>query len=210
MQKGLQNIPYHSKPMANPSDKLDEQYPRENQETKKEIGVFLSERPAQWITRGEIVQQFDIDESGVSRHIDDLYDDEFIQSTKEGGERHVQWKGRGVGGFEYWLRQLIPSQMWAAGNELRPLLTLDRLGGAYIPTILFGILFIVGIVTGLLTLVVTNLPSDSAFGITTSDLIIITGAITTFASFFLVLAVVFGVLEKLFQRLYHWLFALIR
>ncbi|WP_141212536.1 hypothetical protein [Halorubrum sp. Hd13] len=147
------------------------------------------------------MDQFDIDESGVSRHIDDLYEDEFIQQTKEDGHRSVQWKGRGAGGLDYWLRQIIPSQMWAAGSELRPFLTIGRLGGAYLPTILFGILFFVGIVTALSTIVVSYLPSNSVLGLTVSDLIFLTGGITVTAS----LSLVLGIIGRFLEIGMHWI-----
>ena len=187
--------------MTKTLEELHETYSREDQQIKRDIALFIYKKPAQWISRQTLVDQFDIDESGVSRHIEQLYEDEFIQQTKENGQRYVQWKGRGAGGLDYWLRQIIPSQLWSAGSELRPLLTIDRLGGAYLPTILFGILFIVGITTALATIVVSYFPSDSAFGVTAQNLVYITGAITVTAS----LSLVLGIFGRILEIGLHWI-----
>lgn len=191
--------------MTRTLEELYETYPRNDQETKRAIGEFLYEQPAHWIPRHTIVEHFDIDESGVSRHINDLYEDEFIQSTKEDGERLIQWKGRGAGGVDYWLCQMIPSQMWAAGSELRPFLTLESLGGAYIPTVLFGVLSLVGIFAGLSVIVTSYLPSETLFGLTVVDLIFLTGAITVAASLLLILSIFGRLLEIAIYRVWYWL-----
>lgn len=117
--------------MPNQLDDLHDQFDRANQENKRKIGEYLYYRPAQWIARQEIVNQFDIDESGVSRHIDALHEEGFLASKSTADQRYVQWNGRGAGGIEYWIRQAVPPQLWAGGSELRPLLTLTSLGGAY-------------------------------------------------------------------------------
>ncbi|WP_152420227.1 hypothetical protein [Halorubrum distributum] len=173
--------------------------------SERDIGRFIYERPAQWIPRQTLVDYFDIDESGVSRHVEHLYEDEFIQKKKEDGQSYVQWNGRGAGGFGYWLRQTIPSQMWSAGSELRPLLTIDRLGGAYLPTILFVILFFVGIVTALSAIVVSYFPSNSVLGFSAGNLVFLTGAITVTASLSLVLGIVGRVLEMALYRVWNYI-----
>jgi hypothetical protein len=186
--------------MTKTLEELKETYSREDQKIKRDIGRFIYERPAQWIPRQTLVDYFDIDESGVSRHAEHLYEDEFILRKKENGQSYVQWNGRGAGGFGYWLRQIIPSQIWSAGSELRPLLTIDRLGGAYLPTILFVLLFFVGIVTALFAIVVAYFPSNSVWGFTTGNLVFLTGAITVTASLSLVLGILGRVLEMALHR----------
>ncbi|TKX84682.1 hypothetical protein EXE43_17600 [Halorubrum sp. SS5] len=186
--------------MTKTLEELKETYSREDQQIKRDIGRYIYERSAQWIPRQTLVDYFDIDESGVSRHVEHLYEDEFIQKKKENGQTYVQWKGRGAGGFGYWLRQVIPSQMWNAGSELRPLLTIDRLGGAYLPTILFVILFLVGIVTALSATVVSYFPSNSVLGFTAENLVFLTGAITVTAS----LSLVLGIFGRILEKVLHW------
>jgi hypothetical protein len=172
--------------MPDQLERLEMEYDRSDQQTKREIGRHIYDKPGRWITKEEIVGNFDIDESGVSRHLDHLHDNEFIVSKKENGERLVQWNGRGSGGIEYWLRQLIPSQIQAATNELRPLLTLDSLGGAYIPTLVFGLLTVLGFLMGLLSVLIAFHPSESVFGFTTTSGVILTGFVTILASVILV------------------------
>lgn len=190
--------------MTNTLEELQETYSRGDQQIKRDIGRFIYERPAQWIPRQTLVDYFDIDESGVSRHVEQLYEDEFIQKKKESGQSYVQWRGRGAGGFGYWLRQIVPSQMWSAGSELRPLLTIDRLGGAYLPTILFVILFFVGIATALSAIVVSYFPSNSVLGFSAGNLVFLTGAITVTASLSLVLGIVGRVLEMALHRAWNY------
>lgn len=177
--------------MTRTLEELHEEYGREDQEIKRHIGEYLYERPARWIPRQRLVAEFDVDDSGISRHLDHLHDDGFIQSHKnDDDQREVQWDGRGAGGLEYWVRQAIPSQLWSASSELRPLLTVEALGSAYIPTLLFGILFILGVMTALFAVVVTYLPSESALGFTVTNLVILTGWITITASMLLVLSLI--------------------
>lgn len=181
--------------MTRKLEDLYNEYDRDDQELKRHIGEYLYERPARWIPRQTLVAEFDIDDSGISRHLDHLHDNGFIQSHTDDDQREVQWDGRGAGGFEYWLRQAVPSQLWAASSELRPLLTVEALGSAYIPTLMFGMLFILGIVTALFAVVVTYLPSNSALGFTVIDLVILTGWITITASTLLVLSPIGRLLE---------------
>ncbi|OYR83589.1 hypothetical protein DJ71_10020 [Halorubrum sp. E3] len=95
--------------------------------------------------------------------------------------------------------------MWSAGSELRPLLTIDRLGGAYLPTILFVILFFVGIVTALSAIVVSYFPSNSVLGFSAGNLVFLTGAITVTASLSLVLGIVGRVLEMALYRVWNYI-----
>lgn len=69
--------------MTNTLEKLQETYSRGDQQVKRDIGRFIYERPAQWIPRQTLVDYFDIDESGVSRHVEHLYEDEFIQKRRK-------------------------------------------------------------------------------------------------------------------------------
>lgn len=161
---------------------LHAEYDQYNQSTKRNIGEYLYDRPAQWVAQQELASEFDLDRSGISKHLDDFYDEGYIHSTKEDGERYVQWDGRGAGGLQYWARELIPRQLWRAGSELRPFLTLDRLGGAYLPTLLFGLLMLVGIVLGATTYLIAEFELGSVFGYTAWDILVITGILTMVAS----------------------------
>lgn len=185
-------------------DDLHTQFDRADQENKRKIGEYLYNRPAQWVPRQEIVEKFDIDESGVSRHIDALYEEGFLLTKTVDGQRYVQWNGRGAGGIEYWIRQAIPPQLWAAGSELRPLLTLDSLGGAYAPTILFGILITIGLITGGFAVFVAYLPSDSIFGIALFEIVILTGMVTILASVLLLLIPFSKLLEYGISKVWNW------
>jgi hypothetical protein len=145
---------------------LRDQFNRADQEKKRQIGEYLYSRPARWVSRQEIVDEFDIDESGVSRHIDSLHEAGYLQTKFIDDQRYVQWDGRGAGGLRYWVREATPPQLWAAGSELRPLFSLDSLGGAYLPTLLFGILILIGFFSGIVTVVLVYLPLNSALGVT--------------------------------------------
>lgn len=190
--------------MAKRLDDLHDQYSRADQGNKRRIGEYIFHRPGRWIPRQKIVEQFDIDESGVSRHIDDLHEDEFVMSKIEDEQRYVQWNGRGAGGIEYWIRQAIPSQLWAAGNELRPLLTLNSLGGAYVPTLFFGGLVLTGFITALLAVIITYLPSNSAFGVTVTEVVVLTGIVTIMASFLMVAIPVARLAELGWWKAWNW------
>ncbi|WP_157969301.1 helix-turn-helix domain-containing protein [Haloplanus rubicundus] len=187
MQYGLHNLVTSLYAMPKGLEDLRERFGQDNQDTKRGIGEYLYNQPAQWVSRQELVDEFDIDESGVSRHIDDLHEEGFLTSKYVDDKRHVQWEGRGAGGIEYWIREAVPPQLWAAGSELRPLLTLDSLGGAYIPTLLFAFLVIVGFLTAIVGVAVSHLPSNSIFGMTATDLVIWTGIVTMMASVSLLL-----------------------
>lgn len=168
--------------MTSQLEELRDQFDRADQENKRRIGEYIYHRPARWIPRQEIVEEFDIDESGVSRHIDALYEEGFLTSKRINGQRYVQWNGRGAGGVEYWIRQAIPPQLWAAGSELRPLLTLDFLGGAYVPTLFFGGLVLVGFSTAIFAVVIAYSPTGSILGVTVTEVVVLTGIITIMAS----------------------------
>jgi predicted transcriptional regulator len=90
---------------------LQAEYDNENQSTKRNIGEYLYNRPAQWIAQQVLASEFDLDSSGISKHLDKFHEDGYILSKKEDGERYVQWNGRGAGGLEYWARELIPGQL---------------------------------------------------------------------------------------------------
>lgn len=189
------------------SDRLDDlydEYDRADQVTKREIGEYLYHRPGQWVAKQEIAEEFDIDPSGAGRHIDDLYEDGFVVPNKIDNKKHAQWDGRGAGGIRYWLRELVPRQLWMAGSELRPLLTLESLGGAYVPTLLFCILVLLGFMTALFAVVVAFLPSSSALGVTVADLVFLTGIVTVMASVFLLLVPFASLLEVALERAWKW------
>lgn len=190
--------------MSEQLESLKSKYDRADQETKRRIGEYIHNRPARWVTKRQIVEEFEIDESGVSRHLEDFYDDEFVMSKLKDGERVVQWEGKGSGGFEYWIRQLIPPQLWAASNELRPLFTLNFLGGAYAPTIIFFLLFFLGTFMGLFSIIIAFYPSKTVLGFTTTSGVILTGLVTIFASLLLVTIPLAKMLEVALWRAWHW------
>lgn len=190
--------------MTDQLDELHDQFDRADQENKRRIGEYLYHRPAQWIPRQEIVDQFDIDESGVSRHIDALYEEEFLLSKQMNDQRYVQWNGRGAGGIEYWIRQVVPPQLWSAGNEIRPLLILDSLGGAYVPTLLFGGLVLIGFCTAIFAIFISHLPSESLFGVTVRNVVIFNGVLSIMASLLLLLIPVARLTERGLEKTYRW------
>lgn len=179
---------------------LQEQFDRVDQEQKREIGEYLYNRPAKWVPRQAIVDQFEIDESGVSRHISELHDEGYLASKYESEQRFVQWNGRGSGGIEYWIRQAIPQQLLAAGSELRPLLTIESLGGAYVPTVLFGVLILLGFATAIFAVVVAHHPSDAIFGLTIVDAVVWTGFLTIMASIALLLIPIIKLAEMASEK----------
>jgi hypothetical protein len=169
---------------------LHAEYDNDNQDTKRAIGEYLYNHPVEWVSQQAIASEFEPDVSGISKHLDDFHDDGYIHSTiRDDGQRYVQWDGRGAGGITYWSNQVLPRHLWEAGNEIRPLLTLDRLGGAYLPTILFGVLMVVGVVLGTVTVLIYYLDVRPFYGWTIPDLLILTGYLTMAASLFLVAAV---------------------
>lgn len=190
--------------MTDQLEKLYNQFDRADQGNKRLLAKYLYDRPAQWIPRQEIVDQFDIDESGVSRHIDALHEGGFITSKYEGDQRYVQWNGRGAGGLEYWLRQAVPSQLWAAGSELRPLLTLNFLGGAYVPTILFGGLVLTGFITAIFAVFISYFHSNSILGLTVTEVVVLTGIVTILASVLLLLIPSAILLEMGLEKVWYW------
>lgn len=190
--------------MSNRLNDLYDEFNRADQVTKREIGKYVYYRPAQWVAKQEIAEQFDIDPSGAGRHIDDFYDAEFVVTKKIDGQKYAQWNGRGAGGIRYWLREAIPLQLWTASSELRPLLTLESLGGAYVPTVLFGVLVLLGLITGFFAVVVAYLPSNSALGVTVTDLVFLTGIVTVMAAVFLLLVPFASALEAILERTWKW------
>lgn len=190
--------------MTDQKEELHKKYNRADQTKIRGIGEYLFHRPAHWISRQEIVEEFEIDESGVSRHIDTLHEDGFIASKYDDGQRYVQWEGRGAGGIEYWMREAIPPQIWAAGSELRPLLTLDSLGGAYFPTLLFGGLVLLGFTTAIFAVIIAYHPSDSVFGVTVTEVVVLTGILTIMASVLFILIPFAKLLDEGLERAWEW------
>ncbi|QZX99387.1 hypothetical protein [Halobaculum rubrum] len=172
--------------MAKQLKSLNQQFNRADQETKREIGEYVHQNPGRWIPKEELVEVAGIDESGVSRHIESLHEEEYVLSKMDDGQRHVQWNGRGAGGLEYWIRQIIPPQVRAASSELRPLLTLETLGGAYLPTILFGVFVILGLLCGVFAVIISFTPSGSLFGFNAKQIVFLAGSSTIFAAAFFV------------------------
>lgn len=191
--------------MADRLNELHETYSSANQETKRAIGEYLYDRPGVWVPKTKFEKVIDIDESGVSRHLDDLHEDEFLRTEYDDGQLYVQWRGRGSGGMGYWVRRAVPPQVYGAIVELRPLLTLEALGGAYVPTLMFGFLLLFGFTTALLVVLVSYLPMDSLFGITVLEAIGMTGAATVMASVFFVLIPVARLIERVLWRLWLWI-----
>lgn len=181
--------------MSQQLDSLKEEFDRDDQDTKRTIGQYIHDNPGRWISRKEIVDEVDIDESGVSRHIDKLHEEGYLLSKKVDEQRHVQWNGRGAGGIEYWIHQIVPPQARTAGSELKPLLTLERLGGAYVPTILFGVFVLLGFMCGIFAVVLSHTPSDSFAGVTTDQVVYLAGIATIFASTVFVLIPVAKLIE---------------
>lgn len=190
--------------MTDQIEELKEQFDRADQEPKRKLGMYLAARPARWVPRQDLVDHLKIDESGVTRHVDTLHDEGYLVSKREEGKRYLMWNGRGVGGFGYWMRQAIPSHFWAAGRELRPLFTLDSLGGAYVPTLLFGTLSLIGFLTAIFTVILSYLPMDSIFGITVTDAFILTGLATIMASVLFVLVPFTRLLEQWLESMWNW------
>lgn len=187
------------------SELLDEvkgKFDREDQQVKRDIAEYLYRQPGQWISKQELVDQFDIDESGVGRHLDDLHDFGAIQSKTGDTQRFVKWDGRGVGGLRYWTRRAIPDELWVVGEDLRVFLTPSVLGGAFVPTLAFVLLLCLGLATALFTTVLMFLPVDSLLGITVLDAFAITGLITMLASVLLALVPAARLLEAIVWRLW--------
>lgn len=176
-----------SKIMSKELDRLLNTFDQENQTSKREIGKYLHDRPGKWIPKSDLEELTGLDESVVGRHVQDLHDEGFVQSKLgDDGQLYARWNASGAGGFEFWLRRTVPSELREAGETARPLLTLDYLGGAYVPTLLMGLLYIVGFCMGISTVVISHYPGDSILGITVIDTLLIAGFVTVFASVLLV------------------------
>lgn len=194
--------------MSDRLDRLRQMYSRDDQESKRRIGKLIYDKPGHWVAKTELVDALGIDESGVSRHLDDLHEDGFLKTKYQDGQLFVQWNGPGAGGFKYRLRLALPPQLWRAGLEIRPLFTINSLGGAYVPTLMFAFLMLIGFLAGLFTVVVSYLPTNSVFGVTVVEAIGFTGGATVFASVTLVLIPVAILLDKGLWKLWHWIAAL--
>lgn len=185
--------------MPHQLDAVRDEFDREDQQIKHEIAAYLFYRPGRWVAKPELVERFDIDESGISRHLDHLHDSGYVQSkTEVGGKRYVKWNGRGVGGLSYWIRAAIPDAFWEVGENLRDLLQPTRLGGAFVPTFAFVMLLCLGLIAAFATIILSYLPGDSLFGITIWDTLAWTGLFTVLASVLLALIPVAHVLETVF------------
>ena len=109
---------------------------------------------------------------------EDTFDaEELVQMVEEGVTGYQSLSGDGP-----WARELVPQQLRQAGSELRPLLTLDRLGGAYLPTILFGLLVGIGLVMGITAYLIAEFELGAVFGYTAQDILVLTGICTMLAS----------------------------
>jgi len=182
--------------MGDSLTELQAEYDQENQETKRTIGAYLYERPSQWIAQQDLASEFNLDGSTVSKHLKQFEQDEFIETQEIDDQRHAQWSGRGAGGIRYWADRIIPQPLWRAGRELRPYVTLDRLGGAFLPTLLFGFLMILGLVMGAATYLIAEFELASVFGYTAWDILVFTGICTMGASMLLLASVLW--------RLFVW------
>lgn len=187
--------------MSNLLEAVHNEFDRDDQQIKRDIAEYIWSRPGQWIAKQELVDQFDIDESGVGRHLDRLHDFGAVKSKKDEGKRYVKWNGRGVGGVRYWIRRTVPDELWVVGENLRAFVNPTRLGGAFVPTMAFVILLGLGLVTAFMTIVFAYLPGDALFGITVLDTLAFTGAFTVMASLLLVLVPVARLLEAVLWRL---------
>lgn len=187
--------------MSDLLDDVEERFDRGDQQVKRDIARYLYHQPGQWIAKQELTDLFEIDESGIGRHLDDLHDFGAIQSKTENTRRFVKWNGRGIGGFRYWIRKAIPDELWIVGEDLRAFLTPSVLGGAYIPTLAFVLLLCFGLATALFTTFLLFLPMDSLFGITVVTAFAITGLVTMSASVLLALVPVARLLDAIVWRL---------
>lgn len=183
--------------------KLHETYDRSDQEIKREIGGYLHDRPGRWISKQDIVDWTDIDESGVNRHLDQLHEDGFLQRRfSDGDQLQVKWNGRGAGGVGYWFRKIVPIEVRKAGVEISPLLTVKSLGSAYFPTLLFSVLILEGTLTGLIVVVISHIPGNSLFGVTPREALIASGIANVGAAVFLLLIPLALLLERFLK--YVW------
>lgn len=183
-------------------DEVKDEFDREDQQVKRDIAEYLYNRPGQWIAKQELADQYDIDESGVGRHLDHLHDFGAIQSKTDDARRFVKWDGRGVGGLRYWTRRTIPDELWVVGEDLRAFLTPSVLGGAFVPTLSFVLLLCLGLITALFTTVLMFLPVDSLLGVTVINAFAITGLITMLASVLLALVPAARLLDALVWRVW--------
>lgn len=187
--------------MTDELDELYNEFNRDDQEVKRDIGKYIHDLPGRWIAKRQILDRVDLDESGVSRHLSDLHENGFLRTKYgEDGQLYVRWNGRGAGGFGYWVRRAIPSWMLQIGKEIRPVFTLDTLGGAYVPTILFILLLLIGLATAIFTVIITYAPMDSIYGIGVLDAVLATGMITILASVVLLLLPIFVILDKVIEQ----------
>jgi biotin operon repressor len=180
--------------MGDKLSELNAEYDQSNQAIKRNLGSHLYHRPAQWVSQQDLATEFEKDPSTVSRHLDDFHDDGYVISKTTESGRYVQWAGRGGGGVRYWVRELVPTQLWLAGSELRPLLRFDRFGGAYLPTLLFGLLMVVGLVMGVATYLIAEFELGGILGYSTTDILVLTGIVTVLASVFLCTAILWRLL----------------
>lgn len=192
--------------MSKNLDLLQNQYDRKDQGVKRDIGKYIHDRPGRWISKKKIVDWSNLDESGVQRHLEDFHEDGFI-ITKIGDDDqlYAKWNGRGSGGISYYTREIIPPELIAAAKEIRPILTLDSIGGAYLTTLVFGILLIIGLATASFTAVVYYTPGDAAFGITVFEALVLTGIVTVAASVFMLFIPVGIILEKIIEWILDWI-----
>lgn len=191
--------------MSRTFDKLAEAYDRNDQATKRDLGKYIHDRPWRWISRQELVEEFAIDESVVGRHLDSFHEDGFVISTHdESGQRLVRWNGRGAGGLKYWLRTILPERVWRAGSELRPLITLDALGGAYPILVFTGFCWLLGLCAALFLIVVIYGPHESIIGVTAAEALAVTGLLTVVATVFLILVPVAYIVDRALLRTWYW------
>lgn len=176
------------------------EFDRSDQQTKRAIGEYLYNRPGRWVSRQELVATFSVDGSQVSRHLSDLEDTAFIRRREQDGHTEVQWQGVGAGGVGYWIRSITPAPFVAVAQELRPVFTVERLGGVILPAALSVVLLVGGLLLGLAVIVVSYLPGGAVFGVTVFDLVFTAGILTVGVSLTLALAVPAAALELLLDR----------
>jgi len=180
--------------MGDSLTELKAEYDQDNQDTKRSIGEYLHGRPSQWIAQQELASEFDIDVSGVSKHLKQFEKQDYIETKEVNDEKYAQWIGRGAGGIRYWADRIIPGPLWEAGRELRLFVTLDRLGGAFLPTLLFGFLMILGLVMGVMTYLIAEFELESVVGYTARDILVFTGICTMMASVLLLAGILWRLL----------------
>ena len=80
--------------MGDSLSELQAEYDREDQSTKREIGAYLYDRPAQWISKQKLAAEFDLDESGIAKHIGAFDDDGYVLLTTMETLCSVGWAWR--------------------------------------------------------------------------------------------------------------------